>query len=46
MIHVYVRSLECNAPQYVLVMTYAVVQLFLHVTEHILRGLYVSLSLL
>jgi len=35
-----------TAPFYVLVMTYAGVQMFLHIKEHIFRGVTLSLSLL
>jgi hypothetical protein len=38
--------LVVNAPYYLLVVPYAVVQLFLHVTEQFLRGADLSLSLL
>jgi hypothetical protein len=37
---------QFNAPQYALVVTYAVVELLLHLTEHFLRGVYLSLFLL
>jgi hypothetical protein len=38
-------DLVINAPFYVLVMTYAVVQLFLHVPKRIIGGMTLSLSL-